>query len=543
MELVIPKASGEPLTVSVAVGHQLYLVGANGTGKSALLQHWVTSIGSPPIKRVAAHRQTWFQSGDLDFTARSRRQFESNVMSWDKNVNARWMEHSPAERQSAVLFDLVAKDNTRYRTIGQHIDNSDIDEAAGFASKSESLFKQLNNLLRLGTLTVSLRNSNDEEILAQHRDSGVSFSIAQMSDGERAAAIMAANVLTVAPGTVLLIDEPERHLHRSIIEPFLSALFSKRQDCSFVISTHEIALPIANPAANVIILRSCEWDGSKPRTWDAETLEAGAKLPEHLKRDILGARRRILFVEGTSNSRDLPMYGALFPELSVIPKGSCDEVIRAVNGLRNSREYHHVEAFGLIDRDNREPEDTERLSEGGVFVLDVCSVESLYYCSRAMEAIARRQAESLGHDPDKMISMAEQNALSAIADESGLAERMAAKRSERLVYNRFVTHLPDWTEIKEAGEQLTVNQPVENPYQGELNRFNDLVQSRNLDGLIARYPLRESNVLDRIAQAVRCADRADYERMVVARVREDGDLARELKDRIKPLAEVLDARP
>ena len=313
MELTIPITSGDPLPISIEVGEQLYVVGANGTGKSALFQHWVTSVGSPNVKRIAAHRQTWIESGNLDFTARRRRDFETSVRSWDKQVNSRWMEHSPAERQSAVLFDLVAKDHTRYRTIGQHIDNSNPDEATVFAAKSESLFKQLNDLLHLGTLTVSLRNSNDEELLAQHSGIDLSFSIAQMSDGERAAAIMAANVLTVDPGTILLIDEPERHLHRSIVEPFLSALFAKRQDCAFVISTHEIALPIANPAANVVILRSCVWSGSQPRAWDAEVLESGAKLPEDLKQDILGARRRILFTEGTvsSRSRDLPLYGAI----------------------------------------------------------------------------------------------------------------------------------------------------------------------------------------------------------------------------------------
>ena len=417
MKLTIPKTSGEPLAISVDIGHQLYVVGANGTGKSALFQHWVTSMRCPQIRRIAAHRQTWLPSGDLDFTAQSRKQFEQNSMSWDREENARWMEHSPAERQSAVLFDLVAKDNTRYRTIGQYIDSHKPEEATEFASKSESPFEQLNDLLRLGNLAVSLRNSNDEEILAQHRDNGVSFSIAQMSDGERAAAMMAANVLTVEPGAILLIDEPERHLHRSIIEPFLSALFAKRRDCSFVISTHEIALPIANPAASVVILRSSVWNGNHPNAWEAEILESTAKVPEDLRRDILGARRRILFVEGTPNSRDLPLYGALFPGLSLIPKGSCGQVIRAVNGLRSSQEHHDVEAFGLIDKDDRQPCETQKLGEDGIFALDVCSVESLYYCSDVIEAVAHRQAESLGCDADGMISASVQNALSGIVDE------------------------------------------------------------------------------------------------------------------------------
>ena len=543
MELTIPRPVGDLLTISVDVGQQLYIVGANGTGKSALLQHWIMSLNGPPFKRIAAHRQTWFESGNLDFTARRRRDFESNVRHWDREVNARWMEHDPAQRQSAVLFDLVAKDNTRYRTIGQYIDNDNPDEATRFASQSEALFKQLNDLLGLGTLTVSLENSNDEEILAQHKNNGLRFSIAQMSDGERAAAIMAANVLTVEAGTILLIDEPERHLHRSIIEPFLSALFAKRADCAFVISTHEIALPIGNPTANVVILRSCEWNGNQPRAWDAEVLESGAALPEDLRRDILGARRRILFVEGTASSLDLPLYTTLFPELSVIPKGSCNEVARAVKGLRSSQEHHHVEAFGLIDRDDRQPDENEKLATDGIFALDVCSVESLYYCSDAIEAVARRQAVSLGHESGAMVMAAKRYALEAIGSDIDLAPRMAAKRSERRVRSQIENLTPDWRTIMQSEERLEIPSAIESSYPGELARFNELVNTEDLDGLVSRYSLRESRVFDRVAQAVRCVDRDDYQRMLVARVREDHDLARRLKDRIKPLATLLDSEP
>ena len=543
MDLVFPTPSGDQLTIPLEVGQQLYVVGANGTGKSALFQHWVSSVNGPRIKRIAAHRQTWFESGNLDFTPRSRKQFEQNRMTWDREVNARWMEHSPAQRQSAVLFDLVAKDNARYRAIGQHIDDKNPDEATAFAIKSLSPFRQLNDLLELGTLRISLSNSNDEEIVARHRSSNAVFSIAQMSDGERAAAIMAAHVLVAEPETILLIDEPERHLHRSIVEPFLSALFGQRQDCAFVISTHEIALPIANPTASVAILRSCEWSGNTAIAWDAEVLNSGAELPEDLKRDILGARRRILFVEGTANSLDLPLYGVLFPELSVIPKGSCNSVIRAVNGLRESYNLHHVEAFGLIDRDDRPENEVAKLGKDRIFALDVCSVESLYYCSDAVTAVAHRQSESLGCEPDEMVRRATEGALEAINKADDLPERMAAKRCERLVRNKVESLAPDWRAIKQSGEHLQFPASVESPYAGELTRFKELESSEDLDGLIARYPLRESNVFDKIAQVFRCVDRADYERMVVARVREDEDLACKLKQRIQPLAELLDAEP
>ena len=239
------------------------------------------------------------------------------------------------------------------------------------------------------------------------------------------------------PGTILLIDEPERHLHRSIVEPFLSALFAKRQDCAFVISTHEIALPIANSMASVVILRSCEWSDDQASAWEAEMLPPHANLPEDLKQDILGARWSVLFVEGTPTSLDSQLYGSLYPDLSVIPKGSCEEVVRAVKGLRASFEHHHVEAIGLIDRDDHTKSQVKKLAQDNVFALDVCSVESLYYCSDAIEAVACRQAESLGYNPKKILEAAKQSALKSISEGEDLHERMAARRSERLVHNRL----------------------------------------------------------------------------------------------------------
>ena len=134
------------------------------------------------------------------------------------NIKPRWRDDYAGQRESAVLFDLVAKENARARSITQHVDNRSMEEAAQVAAESKSPFDQLNEVLRLGTLDIALENSDGEEILARHLGTGREFSMAQMSDGERNAALIAATVLTVEPGTVLLIDEPERHLHRSIIE-------------------------------------------------------------------------------------------------------------------------------------------------------------------------------------------------------------------------------------------------------------------------------------------------------------------------------------
>ena len=278
--LEIPKISDNPLKLTLFPGDRLFVVGANGSGKSALIQHLVSSNPNEKIRRISAHRQTWFQSESLDITAQGRRQFDQQDTQQEVQDQARWSDHFAHERQAAVLFDLVAKENERARLITSQVDNQNSEEADRISAAEASPFDQLNELLALGNLAVRLEHSKGEEILARHQMAKQSFSIAQMSDGERNAAIIASTVLTVEPGTVLLIDEPERHLHSSIIEPFLSALFQRRNDCAFLVSTHEIALPVADQEANTLMVRSCNWNGDRAIAWDIDLLEANTDLPE-----------------------------------------------------------------------------------------------------------------------------------------------------------------------------------------------------------------------------------------------------------------------
>ena len=537
MNLSIPRNSGQPLQIALKPNDRLFIVGANGSGKSALIQYLVSSNRGMPIKRISAHRQTWFPSGSIDLTPQRRKEFDHQNPNLEVQDQARWRDDYAEWKQSVVLFDLIAKENSRARLVTLHVDSGNLKEAKKASTESSSPFAQLNELLAIGMLAVTLENSDDKEILARHRAGKAPFSIAQMSDGERNAAIIAATVLTVDPGTVLLIDEPERHLHRSIIEPFLSALFAHRMDCPFVISTHELALPVANPKASVLLVRSCQWNGDKATAWDVELLEPNSGLPEELKRDILGSRKRILFVEGNANSLDLPLYNALFPGLSVIPKGSCIDVEKAVKGMRGSQSLHHVEAFGLIDRDNRDEEKVSQLAEGGVFALDVYSVESLYFCSDAIAAVARQQAESLGRKAGDMIKSVEENALDAL-EQDDLAERMAARRCEGRVRDQILSKIPNWKSIK--GNEIKVEITVDSTYEDELAHFKKLLVERKLDDLIARYPLRESDVFDVIVKVLELKNGETYKQTLVTRIKDDKALAEKLRKRIEPLARRLD---
>ena len=315
-------ASETSLSIPLEAGSSLFIVGPNGSGKSALIQHAVTSLGAQNVRRISAHRQTWMESGAINLTPQNRREISEMYDNEERNPIYRWREWDPQGRLSSVMFDLVAKDNDQARRIADQARAGNYTEMEQIINGEPGVFDQINDLLDLANLAVTIENSEGANLFARRKVTNEQYDIAQMSDGERNAVILAANVLTVNPGTVLLIDEPERHLHRSIIEPLLSALFTQRGDCAFIVSTHEIALPMANTEAAVLVVRSCQWAGDRASAWDAKLIGKDANLPEDVKRAILGSRKRILFVEGQPQSLDVQLYSALFPRISVIPVGS-----------------------------------------------------------------------------------------------------------------------------------------------------------------------------------------------------------------------------
>ena len=538
----IPRISGGPLPIKLRSNELLFIVGANGAGKSALVQYLVPKEAERSnFRRISAHRYSAIDPETLNVSAQRREEIGKENIAYERFPDAHWRDYDSRFLAATALFDLVAKESSRARTLASYLPHKP-EEAARQALETRAPFDQLNELLSHGTLSITLELSEKGLVQAKQRASRDTYSIAQMSDGERNAAIIGATVLTVNPGTVLLIDEPERHLHRSIIVPFLAALFTQRDDCIFIVSTHELALPAAIPEAKVLTVQSCAWTDNQVSAWDVDLLELNADIPEDVRISILGSRQKILFVEGEPTSLDAPIYEALFPGISVDAKGSKVDVMRAVEGVRGSQELHHVEAFGLIDNDGMTNEEIVSLSEDGVFVLDDYSVESLYYNRDSMDGVARELGQSRGKEPEELKCSALQAALDALKREKSLAERMAAKRSVLSVRNRIKSKIPGRKAIQ-CNEQPTIQISVESPYQEELTKFRELLDAKNFDALVARYPLKESGVMKAVADAFGFSTPRPYEEILVTRIQSCDSLAEKLRDRIGSLSRALRDSP
>ncbi|MBX4911930.1 MULTISPECIES: DUF4435 domain-containing protein [Rhizobium] len=138
--------------------------------------------------------------------------------------------------------------------------------------------------------------------------------------------------------------------------------------------------------------------------WTIEPLPSATELPRDLLVRMVGSRKPILFVEGKQGGLDETIYRAIYGNFTVIPSGSCGQVIQFVRSFRKQEELHWLHCAGLVDRDNRDPAADGALEEG-IFTLPVHEVENLLLAPEVFFALA----EELKSTPPRSILIFTQN--------------------------------------------------------------------------------------------------------------------------------------
>lgn len=506
LKFQIPTSNNGLIEVPIEFGKVVYVLGANGSGKS-IPMHQFYSQHRGNVKRILAHRRTWFTTNAMNMTAQTKKKNEEYIHNANRHIQTRWKDDYSEQRSSMSIFDLINSENIRAREIAKAVDTEEIEKAIALSNIQAPIIA-INELLTIANIPIIISLGRDEQLFAS-KNGSEPYSIAELSDGERNALLIAADVLTVPPNSLIIIDEPERHLHRSIISPLLSSLFEKRSDCAFTISTHDVFLPTDNDYSTTILLRGCQWNGKSIQDWDADIIQNNDDLPENIKLEILGSKRKILFVEGDFTSLDKQIYQLIYPSISVQPLGDCGQIERAIDGILHTENLHWLEAFGLIDADDRTTEQVATLKEKGIIALPCYSVESLYYNIEIIEQIGIKYAELIEKSSAEIVESATSNIIPNLITHKG---RLCARLSERKARKRVMSSLPKHREILMKGD-FEIKFSLKEVLEEEEQIFDKLVEDSNINGLIDRYPIRETPVINNITNAFGF-DRKTYESMV-----------------------------
>lgn len=223
-------------------------------------------------------------------------------------------------------------------------------------------------------INIKLERKNAEENIK-------SYDIYQMSDGEKVVLYDIAHVIQAPENGLIIVDEPEMFLHKTIMNKLWDKLEHERTDCLFIYLTHDLEFASSRVSSNKSWIKSFIYNGTKvgfkeSHKWELKPIENN-DIPEELLMKLLGSRKKILFCEGTESSIDIQVYEILFPNLTVTPVSSCKDVIsytKAFNKLPNINST----ALGVIDTDFRDPFQLTELLNEKIYTFEGAEIENLF---------------------------------------------------------------------------------------------------------------------------------------------------------------------
>ena len=504
--LNIPTADGQVENTELASGETMFILGANGTGKSSLMHSFYIS-NQGTAHRITGQRLSWLQSEEAVLT-QPKQQLEQNQRTHDSQNTAIWKDDSAFNRNLLSINKLIAAEHNNNRVIATELKTGNA-EIAGEKAAEESPLDIVNKLFRYSNIPIVLKLNQQDQVEAS-RNNGPPYPIARLSDGERNALFLISDVLSVPAGTLILVDEPEKHLHRSIISPLLSRLCLLRSDCYYIVSTHEVRIAAEADSTKILLVRGCHHAGVTVRGWDTDLISDSAEIDDGVRRHILGARRKVLFVEGEADSLDKLMYSVLFPETSVIPMNGCVEVERSVSGLKNTTAEHWIKAAGIIDNDRRSVAEVDALRERGVFALPVHTIESIYYHPTVQRMVAESMADLRGINPDDLCQVAVQALIHVVRPE---IQHLSARVVEKKVSELIDTKKPTLEELR-TGNPIELQIDVATLLSEEEASLTEALNQSDAETIICKYPIKKTAALVRISEALGFGNRQQYEEAV-----------------------------
>ena len=364
------------------------LVGANGSGKS-YLGAWI-EMNNDNVLRISAQRALSIPDTIhiINEEAAWKNIYYGNPTHTDKGYKWQWGKYTSTlvNDYESVLSSVFSRESNDLRIFKDLCDQGK--KTDGYETIVEKIRKIWNEVLPQRELVIE-----KFEAKAKYKDE--LYKAAFMSDGERVCLYLISQCMITPDNYIIIIDEPEIHLHTSIMKKLWDEIERCCPDKTFVYITHDLNFASSRKTATKIWVQS--YDGHD--TWKISPIEDNGDIPEDLFLQVLGTRSPVLFVEGERNSYDLPLYKEVFDNYLVISCDNCQKVIELTKAFNNDkvRLLHTYDVKGLIDHDFLTVVEKESYLKQNIYTLNVSEVENLFL----IEPLIKLVAKQIGNDENE----------------------------------------------------------------------------------------------------------------------------------------------
>ena len=288
--------------------------------------------------RISGHRSLIFNQ---NISIKDPEIAKKNLHGETANINQKWNGKPIGGLQAdfeALLVALISEEVNASLTFKQRSDST-----VKPITKLDEVIKFWNKILPNRKIT-----SIGREIKITSEDE--SYTLDQCSEGEKSIFYILGQCVIAPEKSLIIIDEPEIHINKSISAYLFDRIESARPDCAFIYITHDIDFSTSRSDSKFYILKNYV----HPNKWNIFLANSCIDVPLEIITKISGSRKPILFCEGKDTSID-NLYRKIYPEFTVVPVGSFKNVIYLTNNLNEASipDFHYFDYYGIIDGDNQ----------------------------------------------------------------------------------------------------------------------------------------------------------------------------------------------
>ena len=346
------------------------IIGANGAGKTSLINELRknnSKINSNEMYVLPAQKLLCFATHIQDRNVVD----EDSYITEFNNINLKYETIDLYLNQIDANFS-----NTFTKLITLLVKDIIAVATDNFRGKNESSLSLWQKLERIwNKIKPEIKFDIDtKNTVVKVEKNGSKYSINGLSDGERCILFYIGNVLLAPENSYIIVDEPETFLNAAVYNELWDLLISERPDCQFIFASHNMDFVQSRTNATYIWCKNFE----APYDLDYQVLEESQEIPLPLLTEVSGAKKPILFCEGTKNSMDYQIYSKLFSEFCFVkPVQGHKQVIQYTKAYNKLEKTYGNKAYGIIDYDWMDEARIESYKKKNIFVLPFNEIEML----------------------------------------------------------------------------------------------------------------------------------------------------------------------
>lgn len=512
MDIVLPIKKGEETDKLVSGVINMVVVGANGAGKSRFGSEIEKRYGDKTF-RISALKSV-MPLDEKPYVKENSISGEYNKYFGDNNKLTLRTEF---EQLFALLIreemqNLIDYKNALSRGVDAHLKQSTLDKTQ---IMWEKIFPHHRIVRSNGRLEIVSDTSTDN------------YNAMKMSNGEKVVLYLIAASLIAKPNSIIIVDEPEMHLHPSMTSSLWDDIESQRPDCCFVYLTHDLNFAVSRRGKRIWV-KSYDADTN---SFDYEFIENSEALPEDIYLELLGGRKPVLFVEGdTTSSIDNRLYPLVFTDYTVKPLGGCSKVIEVTRAFSEMKNFHMLESRGIVDRDRRTSHEVEYLRSKNIYVPNVAEVENLMMIEPVVRAVAR----STGNNEDQVFTAVKQGVIKFF--KASIEEQALIHTRHRIrngIEFRIDTRANTIDEFAYHIEHLTEEIDTRFTYNKLVDKFKRFVREENYPAILKFFNQKAMINQSRVAALCGFSTPEQYINYVLFLLRKGGAESEVIRQAIK----------